>query len=155
MHCPNCSNEDTKVIESRLSLEGRSVRRRRSCLKCNHRFTTYEKEEDIPMQVEKKDGTFEPFVRQKIVDAIQAACIKRPVSITDIELVVAKIEKVLMEKNARSITSRTIGDLTMDYLRSIDHVAYVRFASIYKDFKDPQEFKAELDSLVAAGRRVK
>lgn len=155
MHCPNCSNEDTKVIESRLSLEGRSVRRRRSCLKCNHRFTTYEKEEDIPMQVEKKDGTFEAFVRQKIVDAIQAACIKRPVSITDIELVVAKIEKVLMEKNARSITSRTIGDLTMDYLRSIDHVAYVRFASIYKDFKDPQEFKAELDSLVAAGRRVK
>ncbi len=154
MHCPNCAHEDTKVIESRLSLEGRSVRRRRSCIRCNHRFTTYEKEEDIPMQVEKKDGTFEAFERKKIVDAIQAACIKRPVSITAVETVVADIEKILIEKNARTISSRTIGDLTMEHLKSLDHVAYVRFASIYKDFKDPKEFKEELESLGQSVRKL-
>lgn len=149
MRCPKCLHEDTKVLESRVSHEGRSVRRRRSCIGCNHRFTTYEKEEDLQMQVAKKNDSFEPFSREKIMKAIQAACIKRPVSIADIEAVVAKIERRLQEQGDRTVHSQDIGDLTMDYLKSIDHVAYVRFASIYKDFKDPEEFRAALEGLKA------
>jgi len=147
MYCPKCQFDDTKVIESRLSHEGRSVRRRRCCIKCNYRFTTYEKEEDIPLQVRKKDESFEAFSRAKMVKAIQAACIKRPVSPADIESVVAEIERVLQEEGDRVIPSRRIGDLTMESLKRLDHVAYVRFASIYKDFKDPAEFRTELESL--------
>jgi transcriptional repressor NrdR len=149
LKCPTCSFEDTKVLESRLSLEGRSVRRRRCCINCNYRFTTYEKEEDIPLQVQKKDGSFEAFSRTKVAKAIQAACIKRPVSLNDIEAVVAKIERMLQDEGDRIIQSRKIGDITIEHLKRIDHVAYVRFASIYKDFKDPEEFRAELEHLSA------
>lgn len=130
-----------------MSNEGRCIRRRRSCMSCNYRFTTYEKEEDLQMQVEKKDHTFEGFEREKIVKAIQAACIKRPVSLGDIEAIVARIERRLHEEGDRVISSRKIGDMTMDHLKSLDHVAYVRFASIYKNFKDPEEFRAELEDL--------
>ena len=148
MFCPKCTFEDTKVLESRLSNEGRAVRRRRSCIKCNYRFTTYEKEEDISLQVQKRDGHFEAFNRNKLVQAIQAACIKRPISLGDIESVVAKIERQLQDSGERTLTSRQIGDLAMEHLKSLDHVAYVRFASIYKDFKDPEEFRTELESLL-------
>lgn len=147
MRCPKCLHEDTKVIESRISQEGRSVRRRRSCVSCGYRYTTYEKEEDLQMQVEKKDESFEPFARNKISRAIEAACIKRPVSVGDIDAMVAKIERSLLERGERVVTSSEIGDLTMDHLKKIDHVAYVRFASIYKDFKDPEEFRQELEDL--------
>ena len=147
MKCPKCAHEDTKVLESRISQEGRSVRRRRNCSACKFRFTTYEKVEDLQMQVHKKDGSFEPFCRDKVAKAIQAACIKRPVSIGDIETVVAQIEKKLMDQSERVIPSREVGDMTMDCLKRIDQVAYVRFASIYKDFKDTEEFRAELEGL--------
>ncbi len=147
MKCPKCLNDDTKVLESRVSQEGRSVRRRRSCVSCGYRYTTYEKEEELQMQVEKKDDSFEAFSRKKIAKAIEAACIKRPVSVGDIDAMVAKIERSLLERGERVITSREIGDLTIDHLKAIDHVAYVRFASIYKDFKDPDEFRQELEDL--------
>ena len=147
MRCPKCGHIDTKVIESRESQEGRSVRRRRSCMDCCFRFTTYEKEEELPLQVKKKDGSFESFCRNKIIKSIQAACIKRPVSLNDIESVVAEIEKVLRDRGDRIIPSRKIGDMTMDRLKALDHVAYVRFASIYKEFADPEAFRTELESL--------
>ena len=147
MKCPKCRSDETKVLESRVSHEGRSVRRRRSCLSCQHRFTTYEKEEELALQVKKKDNSFEAFSRSKAVRAIQAACIKRPISVGDIEAMVADIEQSLQEKGDRVVPSRKIGDLTMDLLKTIDHVAYVRFASIYKDFKDTEEFRTELETL--------
>jgi transcriptional repressor NrdR len=147
LFCPKCGHEDTKVLESRMSNEGRSIRRRRSCFGCNYRFTTYEKEEDLQMQVEKKNRSFEGFAREKVVKAIQAACIKRPISLSDIEAIVAKIERRLHEEGERVVSSQKIGDLTMECLKNLDHVAYVRFASIYKDFKDPEEFRAELEDL--------
>ena len=147
MKCPECSHDDTKVLESRDSNEGRSIRRRRACIKCGFRFTTYEKEEELPLQVAKRNGVYEPFSREKLIRAIQAACIKRPVSLNDIEPVVARIEKKLLDAGDRVISSLKIGDLTVEELKALDHVAYVRFASIYKDFKDPEAFRAELESL--------
>jgi transcriptional repressor NrdR len=106
------------------------------------------------MQVAKKNESFEPFSREKIMKAIQAACIKRPISLSDIETVVAKIERRLQEQGERIVPSRDIGDMTMEYLKNIDHVAYVRFASIYKDFKDPEEFRAALEGLKATATVV-
>lgn len=126
------------------------MRRRRMCCAegCNHRFTTYEKEEDIALQVKKKDGTFQPFSRTKVVKAMQVACIKRPVSLNDIESVVARIERQIQDVGERIIDSQVIGDMVMEHLKKIDQVAYVRFASIYKDFKDPDAFRAELEGLI-------
>lgn len=147
MKCPRCQNDDTKVLESRLSHEGRSVRRRRSCLGCNHRFTTYEKEEELTFQVKKKDDRFEEFSRTKLIKAISTACRKRPIPIDQIETMVAAIELQLRSDGERVIPSQKIGDLVMEKLYETDHVAYVRFASIYKDFKDPNEFMRELQSL--------
>jgi len=145
--CPICSFEDTKVLESRLSHEGRAIRRRRSCLKCGHRFTTYEKLEDLVLQVKKKDERFEPYQRDKVLRSIQTACQKRPINIDEIESILAEIERKLQEDGERTISSHRIGDLIMEHLRRLDHVAYVRFASVYKDFKDADEFVAELTNL--------
>jgi transcriptional repressor NrdR len=147
MRCPQCSYDQTKVLESRLSLEGRSVRRRRSCLKCNYRFTTYEKEEELTFQVRKKDGTFEAYSRDKALRGIQVACQKRQVSPGEIENMLNTIERNLQDAGERVVPSDTIGDLIMEQLRQIDHVAYVRFASVYKDFKDPEEFVSALKGL--------
>lgn len=147
MRCPKCNSEDTKVLESRDSQEGRSVRRRRACVGCSYRFTTYEKEEELSLQVEKKDNSYEPFSRNKIIRAIQVACIKRPVSVNAIEAAVARIEKVLREEGERIVPSRRIGDMAMAELKHLDRVAYVRFASIYKDFKDPEAFRVELETM--------
>lgn len=147
MKCPRCDGYDTKVIESRLSHEGHSVRRRRVCQQCNHRYTTYEKEEEITFQVKKKDSRFENFSRSKLIQAISAACTKRAVPIEKIELLVANIEHLLRKDGERVVGSNRIGDIVMKKLREIDHVAYVRFASIYKDFKDPEEFVREFKSL--------
>lgn len=147
MICPTCGFEDTKVIESRMSHEGRSVRRRRSCTKCNYRFTTYEKEEELQLQVMKKDGRFEPYSRDKILRSVQIACQKRPITIERIDAIVDGIEKALQDDGQRTISSNKVGDLIMNQLRMTDHVAYVRFASVYKDFKDPEQFMRELRAL--------
>lgn len=147
MRCPQCGYDQTKVLESRLSLEGRTVRRRRSCLKCNYRFTTYEKEEELTFQVRKKDGTFEAYSRDKALAGIQVACQKRPISPNQIETILNSVERKIQDAGERVIPSERIGDLIMSELKSIDHVAYVRFASVYKDFKDPEEFVSALQSL--------
>ncbi len=147
MKCPRCSYSDTKVRESRLSNEGHSVRRRRVCLECHYRFTTYEEEEVFSFQVRKKDNRFEEFSRSKLIKAIVTACRKRQIPIDRIEAVVSAIEFKLREDGDRVVASSRVGDLVMQKLREIDHVAYVRFASIYKDFKDPEEFLKELKAL--------
>ncbi len=147
MKCAKCGFEDTKVLESRLSLEGHGVRRRRCCLSCNYRFTTYEKEEELSFLVKKKDGRFEPFLHEKALRAIQTACQKRPVGINEIENLLAGIVRQLHEMGERVVDSQKIGDLIMHGLRDLDQVAYVRFASVYKSFKDPDEFITELEAL--------
>lgn len=147
MKCPKCGEGDTKVIESRLSNDGRSVRRRRACTKCQHRYTTYEKEELLTLQVKKRDGSFDVFNREKLISALSMACRKRKISIEQIETIVSNIEASLRSSGERSISSKRIGDEVMARLRETDHVAYVRFASIYKDFKDPEEFLRELRNL--------
>ena len=139
--------EDTKVLESRLSHEGRSVRRRRSCVQCNYRFTTYEKEEEFCFQIIKKDGRVEPYLRAKATTSLQIACSKRPISMVQIEEMLDRIERVIQELGERTVPSQKLGDMIMDKLHEIDKVAYVRFASVYKDFKDPDEFLAELKGL--------
>jgi transcriptional repressor NrdR len=149
--CPKCHFADTKVLESRVSVDGGSVRRRRSCLSCNHRFTTYEKAEEFVFQVEKKDGRFEIYQREKALRSIQIACQKRPVNLDHIESLLSAIERKLQEEGERVVTSRRVGDLIMDALRELDHVAYVRFASVYKEFRDPAEFISELQSLQPRG----
>ena len=147
MICLKCGCEDTKVLESRMSHEGKSVRRRRSCTQCNHRFTTYEKEEELQLQILKKDGRFEPYNREKILRSVQIACQKRPITINKIDALVETVERRLQEDGERTIGSQKVGDHIMEILRQTDHVAYVRFASVYKDFKDPEEFLAELQAL--------
>ncbi len=147
MKCPQCMFEDTKVLESRLSHEGRSVRRRRSCVQCNYRFTTYEKEEEFSFQIIKKDGRVEPYLRAKATTSLQIACSKRPISMVQIEEMLDRIERVIQELGERTVPSQKLGDMIMDKLHEIDKVAYVRFASVYKDFKDPDEFLAELKGL--------
>ena len=147
MRCPKCPNEDTKVLESRLSEGGRSVRRRRSCIQCGYRFTTYEKEEVFVFSVMKKDGRSEPYQREKVFRAIQTACQKRPVTLDQIDAVIASLEKIVQEAGERVVPSQRLGDLIMNILHGLDQVAYVRFASVYKDFKDPSEFMTEIHSL--------
>ena len=147
MKCPRCGHTETKVLESRLSHEGYSVRRRRNCLGCHYRFTTYEKEEELAVQVRKKDNRFEEFSRGKLIKAISTACRKRQIPIDQIESMVASIENKIRERGERLVPSSQVGDLVMDHLRCTDHVAYVRFASIYKDFKDPEQFLKELETL--------
>ena len=147
MRCPRCGQENTKVLESRLSHEGRAVRRRRSCLDCNYRYTTYEKEEELVFQIRKKDGKIEPYSRLKSLKGLQIAFQKRPVNLTDIELLLTNVERKIQADGERIVDSRKLGDLIMQGLRSIDDVAYVRFASVYKDFKDPEQFITELRKL--------
>lgn len=147
MRCPKCSHSETKVLESRVSHEGHSIRRRRSCLNCNYRFTTYEKEEEFTFQIRKKDDRFEEFDRSKLIRAISTACRKRPITLDDIETMVNQIELQLRGEGDKVVTSKHVGDMVMEMLRQIDQVAYVRFASIYKDFKDTDQFLTELQSL--------
>jgi len=140
MKCPFCQYEDTKVIDSRLSKEGDLIRRRRECDQCQKRFTTYERvEETLPLII-KKDGRREPFDRAKIVGGLTKACEKRPVSIETIEKIVDRIEARLIEKGERELPSSVIGEKVMEELKALDDVAYVRFASVYRSFKDIGEF---------------
>lgn len=147
MHCPKCSHDDTKVLESRLSHEGRAVRRRRSCIACNHRFTTYEKEEEFIFSVVKKDGRIEAYQRNKLMRSLQTACQKRPITFEQMEVIVIGLEKSIQEAGERTVPTTKLGDLVMRQLHDRDKVAYVRFASVYKDFQDPSEFMNEIQSL--------
>jgi transcriptional repressor NrdR len=151
MKCPFCSHDDTRVVDSRLGKEGNNIRRRRECTECERRFTTYERvEETLPLVV-KKDGRREVFDRQKIIAGIQRACEKRPVSIATIEKVVDQMELTLQESGEKEIPASTIGESVMQALQSIDEVAYVRFASVYRQFRDINEFMAELTDILARG----
>jgi transcriptional repressor NrdR len=148
MQCPYCSKDDTKVVDSRASQEGVAIRRRRQCLHCGKRFTTYEKVEDIPLMVIKKDGRRQPFDRKKLVGGIMKAVEKRPISIEQLEGMVDKIERSLQQNYGNEVNSREIGELVMRYLHVLDQVAYVRFASVYREFKDVNQFMAELKVLL-------
>ena len=151
MKCPFCNFDDTRVVDSRLGKEGNNIRRRRECIECEKRFTTYERvEETLPLVI-KKDGRREVFDRQKIISGIQRACEKRPVSIATIEKVVDQMEVTLQESGEKEIDASRIGEAIMEALQSIDEVAYVRFASVYRQFRDINEFMSELTDILAKG----
>jgi len=146
--CPFCANVDDKVIDSREGRVGDTIRRRRECLKCGRRFTTYERIDEIPYMVIKKDGRRERFERQKILQGLLKACEKRPVPTPKLEAIVDEIESVVQESTERELTTTEIGEMIMRGLKKLDKVAYVRFASVYMDFKDVQEFMSELKNLL-------
>ncbi len=148
MKCPYCDTQDSKVLDSRPTEEGASIRRRRECLACKRRFTTYEKIEGVPIMVIKKDKGREPFDREKLLGGIVKACEKRPVSVEIMENMVSTIENIIQNSLDREITSSRIGDLVMEQLKGIDEVAYVRFASVYRQFKDINTFMQELRKLL-------
>jgi len=148
MKCPYCTQIDNKVIDSRLSKDGRTIRRRRECLACSRRFTTYEKLEDVLPMVVKKDGRREPFNRNKIIAGIASACQKRPVSVTRIEEFVDSIKLYFQELGKKEIVSSEVGERVINKLKEWDEVAYVRFASVYRQFKDINEFMAELEGIL-------
>jgi transcriptional repressor NrdR len=150
MKCPYCTIINNKVIDSRLSKDGRMIRRRRECLDCGRRFTTYEKLEDVLPMVVKKDGRREPFNREKIVSGIRKACQKLPVSTTQIEDFVDSLELFFQELGKKEIDSTQIGERVINKLKEWDEVAYVRFASVYRQFKDINEFMAELEGMLNA-----
>lgn len=149
MKCPYCSFEESKVIDSRPTDEGERIRRRRECLKCQKRFTTYEIIESLPIIVIKKDKSREVFNRDKLIGGMLKACEKRPVSINDIERAVDDIEVKLQNSLDREVTSDAIGELVMEKLKGLDEVAYVRFASVYRQFKDLSTFMEELNKLLS------
>lgn len=149
MKCPFCGFEESKVVDSRPTDEGSRIRRRRECLQCQKRFTTYEIIESLPIIVVKKDESREAFDRNKLINGMLRACEKRPISIAEIEKATDEIEAILQNSLDREITSDTIGTLVMDKLKSIDEVAYVRFASVYRQFKDINTFRDELAKLLS------
>ncbi|MDG2006149.1 MAG: transcriptional regulator NrdR [Thermodesulfobacteriota bacteirum] len=143
-----CTIENTKVIDSRQGSDSRSIRRRRECITCSRRFTTYERVEDYELVVLKRDGTIQEFNKTKIIDGMFSACQKRNISMKQIEDVVQLIEKELIESSRREIKSNEIGDLVIRHLYEIDKVAYIRFASVYRSFNNLEEFSSELNSLI-------
>ena len=147
MRCPYCGHLEDRVVDSREAQEGQATRRRRECLGCSRRFTTYERIEDVLPQVVKKDGRREAFSREKIVEGIATACQKRPVSAEQIEALVSGVERQVQELGEREIRSTVIGEAVMRRLRELDEVAYVRFASVYRAFRDVGEFMTELAGL--------
>jgi transcriptional repressor NrdR len=150
MHCPFCAAEDTKVIDSRLVAEGDQVRRRRECLSCSERFTTYEAAELLMPKLIKQNGNREPFDEQKLRSGILRALEKRPVSVEQIEASITHIKHSLQATGERELKSRVVGEMVMDALRELDEVAYVRFASVYRSFQDLSEFQEEIARLQAA-----
>ena len=149
MKCPYCGHPESKVIDSRPADENASIRRRRECLSCARRFTTYETVESLPMVVIKKDGSRQSFDRQKVLRGMIRACEKRPVTLAELERIADEIEQELQNSMEREIRTEAIGEKVMDRLRSVDQVAYVRFASVYRQFKDIDTFMAELNKLLA------
>jgi len=148
VRCPFCGHDEDKVIDSRPADEGAAIRRRRECIHCGSRFTTYEKVENLPLMVIKKDGSRQPFNRDKLIAGIQKSCEKRPVSTEQIEALVDDIESKYQNSLKREVSSRDIGESVMDELKSIDEVAYVRFASVYRQFKDVSSFLNELNKIL-------
>lgn len=148
MKCPFCDFYETKVIDSRPTDEGQAIRRRRECMKCRKRFTTYEKIEEIPLIVVKKDGNRQPYNRNKLLNGIIKACEKRPVPMNTIEQIVDDIEKTLYNSMEKEVTSNHIGEMVMNKLKDIDEVSYVRYASVYRQFKDISTFMDELKKLL-------
>ena len=148
MKCPYCDHPDTRVIDSRPTEEGHAIRRRRGCDSCGKRFTTYEKVETIPMIVIKKDNNRETYDRAKIEGGVFRACHKRPVSAAQIEAMIDDVESSIFSKEEREISSRQIGEMVMEKLKDLDSVAYVRFASVYREFKDVNTFMDELKKML-------
>ena len=148
MKCPYCSATDTRVIDSRPAEDGSSIRRRRCCDECGKRFTTYEKVETIPLIVIKKDNNREQYDRSKIDGGILRACYKRPISATDIQRTIEKIETEIFSREEKEIPTSAIGEIVMEKLKELDEVAYVRFASIYREFKDVNTFMAEIKKIL-------
>lgn len=148
MKCPYCSRLGDKVVDSRESKEGDVIRRRRECLECGRRFTSYERIDEIPYMVVKKDGSRERFERQKLLAGMLKACEKRPVSVSALEKVADEVESALQERPEREISTTDIGQTVMRRLKALDEVAYVRFASVYRNFRDLGEFKKQLEELL-------
>jgi len=148
MKCPYCGHEDSKVIDSRPTDEGSSIRRRRECIACQNRFTTYEVIENTPIIVKKKDGSREAFNRQKLLNGIMRACAQRPVSLEAMEKIVIGIEQKLQNEMCREISSSELGELALAELKTVDEVAYIRFASVYRRFNDINSFLNELNKLI-------
>lgn len=144
MKCPTCNFKETKVVDSRLSGEGNSIRRRRECLDCQYRFTTYEYVEQVPLMVIKRDGRRQPFDRKRIIAGLLKACEKRPVSIDTIEEITNEVERFVQKNFDREVQTQDIGEVVMEKLAHLDEVAYVRFASVYRQFRDINQFMSEL-----------
>ncbi len=153
MKCPFCGNMEDKVVDSRESREGDVIRRRRECLKCERRFTSYERIDEVPYMVIKKDGRREPFDRQKVMAGLLRACEKRPIPTGKLEAIVNAVEKFVQDSRDRERPTQRVGEFIMKRLKEIDKVAYVRFASVYLEFKDVSEFMSELRSLVRISGR--
>jgi transcriptional repressor NrdR len=148
--CPFCGHLGDKVVDSRESKEGEVIRRRRECLECGRRFTSYERIDEIPYMVIKKDGTRERFERQKLISGLLKACEKRPVSVAAVEGVADRVEGILQERPEKEMSTQEVGEVVMDELKKLDKVAYVRFASVYRHFRDIGEFMTELKDLLNA-----
>ena len=148
MKCPYCGYQESKVVDSRHSDDGLSIRRRRECLSCGKRFTTYETVESLPIVVVKKDGSRQTFERNKVLNGMVRACEKRPVAMAELEAAVADIEQILQNSLDREVKTERIGELVMERLKPLDEVAYVRFASVYRQFKDINTFREELNKLL-------
>ena len=148
MRCPSCGHLEDRVIDSRSTKEGRAIRRRRECIGCGHRYTTYEYVENASILVVKKDGKREPWSREKVVAGLSRACEKRPISLSQIEAIVDRIENEIQRQAPGELASKAVGELVMAELRELDEVAYVRFASVYRHFKDVNEFLDEIQGLV-------
>ncbi|NLY91599.1 MAG: transcriptional repressor NrdR [Firmicutes bacterium] len=153
MRCPFCHHQESKVVDSRSSEEGAVIRRRRECLACERRFTTYERIEEEPLIVVKKDGRREPFSREKILNGLRKACEKRPLSFDTLEKIADEVEQAIRKRNENETPSTVIGELIMDRLKEIDEVAYVRFASVYRQFKDIDIFIRELQHLLGSKKK--
>jgi len=153
MKCPYCGYKEDKVVDSRATQEELAIRRRRECLKCGKRFTTYEYIEDVSLMVIKKDGRREPFDRKKLLAGVMKACEKRPVSIEKMEDIVTWAERAIQKKSDREVSSSRIGELIMEKLKVLDDVAYVRFASVYRQFKDVGQFMVELKDILNREKR--
>ncbi|HET7320995.1 MAG TPA: transcriptional regulator NrdR [Longimicrobiaceae bacterium] len=154
MRCPFCQHAEDRVVDSRTSREGRAVRRRRECLGCGRRYTTYEYIEERPLQVVKRNGEVEPYDRRKLLHSIELAAVKRPISASDVDRMVEEIEHLLDRSDASEIGSERLGELVMERLKSRDHIAYVRFASVYRNFQDLTEFYDELKELDARSAQM-
>ena len=150
MRCPYCGHLEDKVVDSREAKDGESIRRRRECIDCGRRFTSYERIDEIPYMVVKKDGRREPFERNKIMAGMLRACEKRPISVNQLESIANQIEKSVQDSSDRELSTSEIGKIIMRRLKALDKVAYVRFASVYLEFEDVSEFMNELKALVSS-----